>query len=121
LLLCDVDRERLGRLLRNRVSGRRRKTVQMEVWKNKSFTYCVHPDARLGEIYVRSYDTVQEMVDALKKSHRRALHQSGALIPIPNTVLLPEPSTLTSNIPRRTTVTDEPLDIPARLRPTRAK
>jgi hypothetical protein len=88
LLLYDVDRERLGRLLRNQTSGRRSKTAEMEVWRNKSFKYVVNPDARLGDIYVRSYDTIQELVDSLKSSHR--IHQ--ALIPISSAFLLPDPA-----------------------------
>jgi hypothetical protein len=91
LLLYDVDRERLGRLLRNQASGKRSQTVKMEVWRNKSFTYVVNPDARLGDTYVRSYDTIQELVDSLKSSHRIRSHRlRPALIPISNEFLLPD-------------------------------
>jgi hypothetical protein len=93
LLLYDINRERLGRLLRNQASGRRSKTAEMEIWANKSFKYVVNPDARLGDIYVRSYDTVQELVDALKSTHRiRSDRLRPALIPISNEFLLPDPS-----------------------------
>jgi hypothetical protein len=101
LLLCDVDRERLGRLLKNRASGRRSKTVKMMEWKNKSFTYRVNPDARLGEIYVHSYDTTQEVIDALKRHRIRSHLLQQTLIPIPHAVLLPDPARHYSNIPRR--------------------
>jgi hypothetical protein len=90
LLLYDVDRERLGRLLRNQASGKRSQTVKMEVWRNKSFKYVVNPDAALGDTYARSCDTIQELVDTLKSSHRiRSDHIRQVLIPISSEAFLP--------------------------------
>jgi hypothetical protein len=43
-------------------------------------------DGRAGEVYARSYDTVQELIDDLKSSCRIRL----ALKRIPNDSLLPE-------------------------------
>jgi hypothetical protein len=91
LLLYDINCERLGRLLRNQASGRRRKTVDMEVWTNKSFKYVVSLDAALGDTYARAYDTIQELVDTLKslklKSSSHRIRE--VLIPISSEAFLP--------------------------------
>ncbi|MGB6663109.1 MAG: hypothetical protein WBE90_29495 [Xanthobacteraceae bacterium] len=80
LRLYTVDRRRLGRLLRNRLTGTRRRS---------SRTYQSSPrwmDSRTGEVYARSYDTVQELIDKLRSLCR--IHR--ALVSISNEALLPE-------------------------------
>ena len=84
LLLYDIERERLGGLVRNQASGKRRKTVEMEVWANRSFKYEVNPDAALGDTYARSYDTIQELVDVCEVSEVEVVvpsHRSGTDTP----------------------------------------
>jgi len=73
LLLFDVDRQRLGRLIRNSNTGRRGRTPEIV----QSGRYRVDISGRTGEVYVRAHDTIQELVDQLKSSYRvhRALVQ----------------------------------------------
>ena len=82
LLLYAVNRRRLGRLLRNHVTGKRRRTPEIY----QSGTYRVDIEGRTGEVYASSYDTVQELIDKLKSSCRIKL----ALVRIPTESLLPE-------------------------------
>jgi hypothetical protein len=82
LRLYAVDQRRLGRLLRNRVTGKR--TRKREIYQ--SGTYTIDIAGRTGEVYARSYDTVQKLIDDLKVLCR--VHR--ALIPIPNASLLPK-------------------------------
>jgi hypothetical protein len=82
LLLYSVIRRRLGRLLRNRITGNRRRTPEF----HQSGRYGYDIEGKTGEVYVRRYDTVQKLIDALKSSSR--IHR--ALLPIPNDSLLPE-------------------------------
>jgi len=83
LRLYDVDKRRLGRLIRNRAEGTRRRTSKVE---QISKYYRINRDGRTGQIYADSYDTVQELIDRLKSLHRI----NRALIPISNEDWLPE-------------------------------
>ena len=82
LLLCDVDRRRLGRLIRNRAAGKRRRTSEIK----QTGRYRINIDGRTGEAHVRSFDTVQELIDQLKSSNRI----QRALVPISTKSLLPD-------------------------------
>ena len=82
LRLYVVNRRRLGRLLRNHVTGKRRRTPEIY----QSGTYRVDIEGRTGEVYVRAYDTVQELIDELKSLC--LIHR--ALTRISNDSLLPE-------------------------------
>ena len=86
LLLYRVDAERLGRLIRNRSRGKRSRTSQFEQWGDR---FTVNIDAKTGSVHIHACDTVQELIDKLKRSFgfdriRRAL------VPISNESLLPE-------------------------------
>jgi hypothetical protein len=72
LLLYEADLMRLGRLIRNHRSGARSRSSNRR-------------DQITGEILVRRYDTVQELIDHLKETCR--VHS--ALVRIPNDQLLP--------------------------------
>jgi hypothetical protein len=82
LLLYRVDRPRLGRLYRNRVTGRRRRTPEI----SSLGRYAYDIESRTGEVCARLCETVQELIDKFKPSFR--IHR--ALIRIPNESLLPE-------------------------------
>jgi hypothetical protein len=82
LQLRDVDRRRLGRLVRNRTNGTKRRTCEIE----RSGQYTVNLDGRTGDVLVRSFYTVQELIDHLKGNHR--VHR--ALVTIPTDALLPD-------------------------------
>jgi hypothetical protein len=82
LRLYDIDRRRLGRLITNRVRGKKSRASKID----QTGRYRVSIDGRTGEVYVRSYDTVQELIDKLKSSYR--VHR--VLVPISNECLLPE-------------------------------
>ena len=90
LLFYSVSRRQLGRLIRNRATGRRRRTPEIicktpaTIQKGK-FQYRIDIEARTGEVFARSYDTVQQLIDALK----RLCCIRRALIPISNEMLLP--------------------------------
>ena len=90
LVFYSVNRRQLGRLIRNRATGRRRRTPEIicetpaTIQKGK-FQYRIDIEARTGEVFARSYDTVQQLIDALKRLCR--IHR--ALIPISNEMLLP--------------------------------
>ena len=80
LLLYAVDRRRLGRLLRNRSMGTKRRS-------SRTYRSSAHwMDSRTGEVSARSYDTVQELIDKTKSLCR--IHR--ALVPISNVLLLPK-------------------------------
>jgi hypothetical protein len=80
LLFYSVDRRRLGLQIRNRRMGTRRRS-------SKTCRSSAHwMDGRAGEVYARSFDTVQELIDELKSLCRIDL----ALKRIPNDLLLPE-------------------------------
>lgn len=81
LLLYRVDPERLGRLIRNRSQGKKSRTSE---FVKSEFKYNI--DANTGSVHVRACDTIQELIDELKGSHRIRR----ALVPISNEVLLPE-------------------------------
>ena len=71
LRLYNVDRRRLGRMVRNKASGGKRRAAE------------IHPsgtdlDGRTGEVLVRAYDTVQELIDNM----RAHIKVSRALVPI---------------------------------------
>jgi hypothetical protein len=86
LRLYDVDRRRLGRLIRNRAHGTRRRTSEDTVLANR---FKVNLDGMTAEGHVGSYDTVQELVDHLTGSlHLNRVHR--ALVPISTESLLPE-------------------------------
>jgi hypothetical protein len=76
LLLSEVDIERLGRLNRNHVKGKRSRANQTAARINR----------RTGEAIQRSYFTVQELIDRQKQYYR--VHR--ALSPISIEFLLPE-------------------------------
>jgi hypothetical protein len=79
LLLCKVDWRHLGLLIRNRRMGTKRRS-------SRTYRTDAHlMDGRAGEVYARSYDTVQELIDELKSLCRIRL----ALKRIPNDSLLP--------------------------------
>jgi hypothetical protein len=82
LLLYAVNRRGLGRLYRNRVTGKRRRTP--EIRRLGRFAYDI--EGKTGEVCARLYETVQELIDRFKPSFR--IHR--ALIRIPNESLLPE-------------------------------
>jgi hypothetical protein len=82
LLLYTVNRQRLGRLLRNRITGKRRRTPEI----HQSGRYGYDIEGKTGEVYARSYDTVQELIDKLRSSCRI----DRALVSISNEALLPE-------------------------------
>jgi hypothetical protein len=84
LLLYAVDRRRLGRILRNRVTGKRRRTPEI----HQSGQYGYDIERRTGGVWARSCETVQELIDDLKSLCRIRIHR--ALLPIPNGSLLPE-------------------------------
>ena len=78
LCLYDVDRRRLGRMVRNKARSEKRRTSE------------IHPsgtglDGRTGEVLVRAYDTVQELIDNM----RAHIKVSRALVPISGEYLLP--------------------------------
>jgi hypothetical protein len=80
LLLYTVDWRHLGLLIRNRRMGTKRRS-------SRTYRTDAHlMDGRAGEVYARSYDTVQKLIDDLKSSCRIRL----ALKRIPNDSLLPE-------------------------------
>jgi hypothetical protein len=79
LLLRNADQERLGRLIRNRVNGRKSRISSVK----KSGDYFIN--SRTGGVYLRSRDTIQELIDEFGRTHR--IHR--ALVPISNEVLLP--------------------------------
>jgi hypothetical protein len=82
LLLYTVNRSRLGRLLRNRVTGKRRRTP--EIIQRGRYGYDV--EGNQGEACARSYDTVQELIDNVRSFCR----VDRALVRISNETLLPE-------------------------------
>ena len=82
LLLYDVDRERLGRLIRNRSQRKRSRVSKI----NQTGRYRIDIDGRTGEVHVRSQNTIQELIDKLKSSNRI----QRALVAISNEGLLPE-------------------------------
>jgi hypothetical protein len=80
LLFYTVDRRHLGLQIRNRRMGTRRRS-------SRTYRSGGHwMDSKTGEVYARSYDTVQELIDELKSLCRIDL----ALKRIPNNTLLPE-------------------------------
>lgn len=83
LLFYKVDPRRLGRLLRNQLTGRRRRTP--EILQLGRYGYDV--EGKTGEACARSCETVQELIDKFKSSSIRIRR---AMIEIPNDSLLPE-------------------------------
>jgi len=79
LLLYTVDWRHLGLLIRNRRMGTKRRSSR------NCRTDAHLMDGRAGQVYARSYDTVQKLIDDLKSSCRIRL----ALKQIPNDSLLP--------------------------------
>jgi hypothetical protein len=79
LLLFTADQERLGRLITNRANGKRGRISRIKqpdaYWINR----------RTGGHYLRTRDTIQELIDEFGRSHRI----QRALVPISNEVLLP--------------------------------
>ena len=82
LRLYDVDRVRLGRMARNKASGKKRRKSEI----HQSGSYKINLDGRTGEVLERAHDTIQELIDKLRASHK--IHR--ALVPIPIGFLLPE-------------------------------
>ena len=82
LLLYKIDRRRLGRLIRNRVTGKRSRVSEIK----QTGGFKISIDGRTGEVHARGYDTIQELIDRFKASNR--IHR--ALLPISNEMLLPE-------------------------------
>jgi hypothetical protein len=81
LRLYDVDRQRLGRLIRNQIGGKRSRSPEIMHMGQ----YRVNIDGRTGEVLSRAHNTIQELIDLLKPSYR--IHR--ALVPISNEGLLP--------------------------------
>jgi hypothetical protein len=81
LLLFTADKERLGRLIRNRPHGRKSRMSRIEQFGS----YKINMDKRTGDVQIRSHDTIQELIDDLGSSYRI----QRALVPISNEVLLP--------------------------------
>jgi hypothetical protein len=81
LMLYAINRERLGRLIRNRARGNRSKVPEFRPING----FKINWDKRTGDVWIRAHDTVQEVIDQLKASHR--IYR--ALAPISNEVLLP--------------------------------
>jgi len=82
LRLYDVDCRQLGRLIRNSDNGTRRRGFEIK----QSDKYMVNLDGRTGEVFARSFYTVQELIDHLKRRYRI----QRALVPIPTDALLPD-------------------------------
>ena len=82
LLLRAVNQRRLGRFLRNRITGKRRRTP--ETYQLGRYSYDI--EGKTGAVYAHAYETVQELIDALKSLCRIKL----ALKRIPTESLLPE-------------------------------
>jgi len=82
LLLYSVDRRLLGRLYRNHLTGRRRRTP--EILQQGRYGYDV--EGKIGGAAARSCATVQELIDKFKSSIRIRR----ALIQIPKESLLPK-------------------------------
>jgi hypothetical protein len=80
MLFCTVDRRRLGLQIRNRLMGTSRRSSR----NHRSSAHRIN--SRTGEVYARSYDTVQELIDKLRSSCR----VDRALVRISNETLLPE-------------------------------
>lgn len=81
LRLRDVDRRKLGLMIRNQSTGRRHRTPKT-IQKGK-FQYPI--EARTGEGYARMHETIQELIHHMKSICRI----DRALIPISNQMLLP--------------------------------
>src|SRR5262249_27110999 len=82
LLLYDVDRQKLGRMLRNRWAGRRRRTP--EVTRSGKYEYDI--EVATGEVCMQIHQTVQELIDKRKSACR----VQRALILLSNETLLPD-------------------------------
>ena len=82
LRLYDVDCRQLGRLIRNSDNGTRRRGFEIK----QSDRYLVNLDGRTGEVFVRSFYTIQELIDHLKRRYRI----QRALVPMPTDALLPD-------------------------------
>jgi hypothetical protein len=78
LLLFTVDRERLGRLNRNQLSGKRS--------RGGAIRQTGRINRQTGEAIVRAHYTVQELINTQRRYYR--VHR--ALVPISNEGLLPE-------------------------------
>jgi hypothetical protein len=85
LLLYEVDCQRLGRLIRNCLSGKR---SRVSVIKQTS-GYRVNIDGRTGETHRRVAGTIQELIDNLARVRER-VRVKRALLPLSNETLLPE-------------------------------
>ncbi len=81
LRLYDVDRRKLGLMIRNQSTGRRHRTPK--TIQTGKFQYPI--EARTGEGYARMHETIQELIHHMKSICR--IHR--ALIPISNEMLLP--------------------------------
>jgi hypothetical protein len=82
LLLVAANKERLGRLIRNQLNGKKSRISRIEqVGKN----FRINLDKRTGDVHVRASDTMQELIDELGPSYRI----NRAMVPIPNDGLLP--------------------------------
>jgi hypothetical protein len=80
LLFYTIDRRHLGLQIRNRRMGTKRRSSRTHRSSARQM------DSRAGEVFARSYDTVQELIDELKPLCRIQL----ALMRIPNDSLLPK-------------------------------
>jgi hypothetical protein len=81
LQFYDVDRRRLGRMINNRNSGKKRRAHAIK----QIGQFSINLDGRTGEVFARSFETIQELIDHFKSSHK--IHR--VLVPIPTDVLLP--------------------------------
>ena len=85
LLLYEVDCQRLGRLIRNCLSGKRSRVSAIK----QTSGYRVNIDGRTGETHRRVAGTVQELIDSFQRVRER-VRVKRALSPLSNETLLPE-------------------------------
>jgi hypothetical protein len=82
LKLHNVDPRLLGRLIRNADNRTRRRAFEIK----RLGQYRVNLDGRTGEVFVRSFYTVQELIDHLKGRYR--IYR--AMVPFSNDTFLPD-------------------------------
>ena len=83
LLFYDVDRRRLGRLIRNRKSGKRSKLAAVK----QTSGYWVNIDGRTGETHRRVAGTIQGLIDRFRSAERVRIQR--VLSQLSNAELLP--------------------------------
>jgi hypothetical protein len=89
LLFCDLDFDRLGRLLHNRITGHRRRTAQAQDYKTGLRDFQQH--GLIKDSDGNSYLSIQKYMD----ERRQFVNLYPALIKLDNSALLPEKTTFT--------------------------